>query len=79
MFLLIACGLSKILQKGFILPKSDDGLLEIFGLIDGWHASLVMLSLRSAKRLAQVKKDKKSWPVFQFTLVCDRFFVAFQG
>lgn len=40
-------------KKGFVQPKPDDGLLEIFGLFDGWHASLVMLSLRSAKRLAQ--------------------------
>lgn len=45
---------TNFLQKGFIQPRADDGLLEIFGLFDGWHASLIMLSLRSAKRLAQV-------------------------
>lgn len=40
-------------QNGFVQPKADDGLLEIFGLFDGWHASLVMLNLHSANRLAQ--------------------------
>lgn len=40
-------------KKRFIQPSYNDGNLEIFGLYDGWHASLVMLSLRSAKRLAQ--------------------------
>ncbi|MCO5593514.1 hypothetical protein L7F22_047528 [Adiantum nelumboides] len=40
-------------RKRFVQPRPDDGILEIFGLFDGWHASLVMLSLRSAKRLAQ--------------------------
>ncbi|MCO5567530.1 hypothetical protein L7F22_021224 [Adiantum nelumboides] len=40
-------------RKRFVQPRPNDGLLEIFGLFDGWHASLVMLSLRSAKRLAQ--------------------------
>ncbi|KAI5082065.1 hypothetical protein GOP47_0001808 [Adiantum capillus-veneris] len=40
-------------KKRFVQPTAHDGILEIFGLFDGWHASLVMLSLRSAKRLAQ--------------------------
>lgn len=39
--------------KHFVQPSPNDGLLELFGLFDGWHTSLVMLSLRSAKRLAQ--------------------------
>ncbi|KAH7372405.1 hypothetical protein KP509_17G002200 [Ceratopteris richardii] len=40
-------------RKSFVQPSFSDGILEIFGLYDGWHASLVMLSLRSAKRLTQ--------------------------
>nr|DAD27613.1 TPA_asm: hypothetical protein HUJ06_029081 [Nelumbo nucifera] len=31
----------------------DDGLLEIFGLKQGWHASFVMVELISAKHIAQ--------------------------
>jgi hypothetical protein len=41
-------------QRGFVEAQSDDGLLEIFGLKQGWHASLVMVELISAKHIAQV-------------------------
>lgn len=42
------------LQKGFVEAQADDGLLEIFGLKQGWHASFVMVELISAKHIAQV-------------------------
>jgi len=41
-------------QKGFVEADVADGLLEIFGLKQGWHASFVMVELISAKHLAQV-------------------------
>lgn len=41
-------------KRGFVEAQSDDGLLEIFGLKQGWHASLVMVELISAKHIAQV-------------------------
>lgn len=41
-------------QKGFVEAHADDGLLEIFGLKQGWHASFVMVELISAKHIAQV-------------------------
>lgn len=40
--------------------NSDDGLLEIFGFKQGWHASFVMVDLISAKHIAQVKKKRYS-------------------
>ncbi|KAI3803121.1 hypothetical protein L1987_31270 [Smallanthus sonchifolius] len=40
-------------KKGFVEANSDDGLLEIFGFKQGWHASLVMVDLISAKHIAQ--------------------------
>ncbi|KAK3011170.1 hypothetical protein RJ639_010937 [Escallonia herrerae] len=40
-------------KKGFVEAHADDGLLEIFGLKHGWHASFVMVELISAKHLAQ--------------------------
>ncbi|XP_072970541.1 diacylglycerol kinase 4-like [Typha angustifolia] len=40
-------------KRGFLEAQVDDGLLEIFGLKQGWHASLVMVELISAKHLAQ--------------------------
>jgi hypothetical protein len=43
-----------IFQKGFVEAHVDDGLLEIFGLKQGWHASFVMVELISAKHIAQV-------------------------
>ncbi|KAK8597992.1 hypothetical protein V6N13_095384 [Hibiscus sabdariffa] len=40
-------------KKGFVVANVDDGLLEIFGLKQGWHASFVMADLISAKHIAQ--------------------------
>ncbi|XP_047308593.1 diacylglycerol kinase 7-like [Impatiens glandulifera] len=40
-------------KKGFVEPSVEDGLLEIFGLKHGWHASFVMSEAISAKHLAQ--------------------------
>ncbi|KAJ6362188.1 hypothetical protein OIU78_002571 [Salix suchowensis] len=40
-------------KKGFVEAHVDDGLLEIFGLKHGWHASFVMVELISAKHIAQ--------------------------
>ncbi|KAL6004378.1 Diacylglycerol kinase 7, partial [Asimina triloba] len=40
-------------QRGFVEAHFDDGLLEIFGLKQGWHASFVMVELISANHLAQ--------------------------
>ncbi|KAG0461658.1 hypothetical protein HPP92_021955 [Vanilla planifolia] len=42
-----------LLKKGFVEAQPDDGLLEIFGLKQGWHASFVMVELISAKHIAQ--------------------------
>lgn len=43
-------------QKGFVEADVADGLLEIFGLKQGWHASFVMVELTTAKHLAQVPR-----------------------
>lgn len=40
-------------KKGFVEAHADDGLLEIFGLKQGWHASFVMVELIDAKHIAQ--------------------------
>ncbi|OVA03668.1 Diacylglycerol kinase [Macleaya cordata] len=40
-------------MRGFVEAHADDGLLEIFGLKEGWHASIVMVELISAKHIAQ--------------------------
>lgn len=40
-------------QRGFVEANVDDGLLEIFGLKHGWHASFVLVELISAKHIAQ--------------------------
>ncbi|XP_010452685.1 PREDICTED: diacylglycerol kinase 4-like [Camelina sativa] len=40
-------------KRGFVEASADDGLLEIFGLKQGWHASFVMVELISAKHIAQ--------------------------
>ncbi|CAA7408155.1 unnamed protein product [Spirodela intermedia] len=40
-------------KKGFVEAHVDDGLIEIFGLKQGWHASFVMVDLISAKHIAQ--------------------------
>ncbi|XP_071742141.1 diacylglycerol kinase 4-like [Rutidosis leptorrhynchoides] len=40
-------------KKGFVEANLDDGLMEIFGFKQGWHASFVMADLISAKHIAQ--------------------------
>ncbi|KAL2502319.1 Diacylglycerol kinase 7 [Forsythia ovata] len=40
-------------KRGFVEAHADDGFLEIFGLKHGWHASMVMAELISAKHIAQ--------------------------
>ncbi|KAL8040973.1 hypothetical protein ABFS82_10G132800 [Erythranthe guttata] len=40
-------------KRGFVEARADDGYLEIFGLKQGWHASMVMAELISAKHIAQ--------------------------
>ncbi|TYI16780.1 hypothetical protein ES332_A08G277900v1 [Gossypium tomentosum] len=40
-------------KRGFVEAHVDDGILEIFGLKQGWHASFVMVELISAKHIAQ--------------------------
>ncbi|KAL3629702.1 hypothetical protein CASFOL_026924 [Castilleja foliolosa] len=41
------------LEKGFVEVQADDGLLEVFGFKQGWHASMVMVELISAKHITQ--------------------------
>ncbi|XP_073149007.1 diacylglycerol kinase 4-like [Henckelia pumila] len=41
-------------KRGFVEAHADDGLLEIFAFKHGWHASMVMAELISAKHIAQV-------------------------
>ncbi|XP_073010948.1 diacylglycerol kinase 7-like [Typha latifolia] len=45
-------------KRGFVEAHADDGLLEIFGLKQGWHASVVMTELISAKHIAQAAAIK---------------------
>ena len=45
-------------KKGFVEAHSDDGLIEIFGLKEGWHASFVMAELIKAKHIAQAAAIK---------------------
>ncbi|CAN6449578.1 unnamed protein product [Victoria cruziana] len=45
-------------KKGFVEARADDGLLEIFGFKQGWHASFVMAELINAKHLAQAASVK---------------------
>ncbi|XP_022969690.1 diacylglycerol kinase 7-like [Cucurbita maxima] len=40
-------------RRGFVEAHVDDGLLEVFGLKQGWHASLVMGEVISAKHIVQ--------------------------
>ncbi|KAH0661040.1 hypothetical protein KY290_027009 [Solanum tuberosum] len=40
-------------KRGFVEAHADDGCIEIFGLKQGWHASMVMVELISAKHIAQ--------------------------
>lgn len=45
-------------KRGFVEAQPADGLLEIFGLKEGWHSSFVMIDLISAKHLAQAAAIK---------------------
>ncbi|KAJ0965673.1 hypothetical protein J5N97_026811 [Dioscorea zingiberensis] len=45
-------------KRGFVEAHADDGLLEIFGLKQGWHASFVMVELITAKHIAQAAAIK---------------------
>ncbi|KAL8510797.1 hypothetical protein ACS0TY_017572 [Phlomoides rotata] len=40
-------------KRGFVEAHADDGLLEVFGFKQGWHASMVMVELISAKHITQ--------------------------
>ncbi|XP_057767256.1 diacylglycerol kinase 4-like [Salvia miltiorrhiza] len=40
-------------KRGFVEASADDGLLEVFGFKQGWHASMVMVELISAKHITQ--------------------------
>ncbi|KAI8032804.1 Diacylglycerol kinase 7 [Camellia lanceoleosa] len=40
-------------KRGFVRAHVNDGLLEIFGLKQGWHASFVLSDLIPAKHIAQ--------------------------
>ncbi|GLJ11862.1 hypothetical protein SUGI_0178740 [Cryptomeria japonica] len=40
-------------KKGFVKAQVNDGLIEIFGLKDGWHTSFVMVNMITAKHIAQ--------------------------
>ncbi|XP_051140563.1 diacylglycerol kinase 4-like [Andrographis paniculata] len=40
-------------KRGFVEANADDGLLEVFGFKQGWHASMVMVELISAKHITQ--------------------------
>lgn len=42
-------------KKGFVEAHADDGILEVFGFKQGWHASFVMVDLISAKHIAQAQ------------------------
>ncbi|KAI8014394.1 Diacylglycerol kinase 7 [Camellia lanceoleosa] len=41
-------------KRGFVGAHVNDGLLKIFGLKQGWHASFVLSDLISAKHIAQI-------------------------
>ncbi|KAJ4816505.1 Diacylglycerol kinase [Rhynchospora pubera] len=45
-------------KRGFVEAHADDGLLEIFGLKEGWHASFVMAEVIKAKHIAQAAAIK---------------------
>lgn len=55
-------------QRGFVEAHADDGYVEIFGLKHGWHASMVMVELISAKHIAQVSHCNP----FRYALVAGR-------
>ncbi|KAG6504771.1 hypothetical protein ZIOFF_037118 [Zingiber officinale] len=44
--------------RRFYEARADDGLLEIFGLKQGWHASMVMVEIISAVHIAQAAAVK---------------------
>lgn len=46
------------MQRGFVAANADDGLLEVFGFKQGWHASFVMVELISAIHITQVLQIK---------------------
>ncbi|CAN1222974.1 Diacylglycerol kinase 4, partial [Linum grandiflorum] len=50
-------------KRGFVEAHVDDGLLEIFGLKQGWHASFVMVELISAKHIAQAAAIRLEQPM----------------
>ncbi|CAN1228717.1 Diacylglycerol kinase 7 [Linum grandiflorum] len=50
-------------KKGFVEAHVDDGLIEIFGLKQGWHASFVMVELISAKHIAQAAAIRLEQPM----------------
>ncbi|XP_074570006.1 diacylglycerol kinase 3-like [Curcuma longa] len=45
-------------QRRFYEARADDGLLEIFGMKQGWHASMVMVEIISAVHIAQAAAVK---------------------
>lgn len=53
-YICLTCENCLLCQRGFVEARADDGLLEIFGLKQGWHASFVLVEIISAKHLAQV-------------------------
>jgi len=55
-----------LLQRGFVEANVDDGLLEIFGLKHGWHASFVLVELISAKHIAQVRSTNSSFFIYYY-------------
>ncbi|KAK1322966.1 Diacylglycerol kinase 4 [Acorus calamus] len=69
-------------KRGFVEAHVDDGLLEIFGLKQGWHASFVMVELISAKHIAQLaglSGDHTSPPLLEGMLTWVGTFVGTSG
>ena len=58
----------------------DDGLIEIFGLKQGWHASFVMAQIITAKHIAQVQKTlyPRSCPRFSLGFILTGFINIFR-
>jgi diacylglycerol kinase (ATP) len=63
-------------KRGFVEAHSDDGLVEIFGLKEGWHASFVMAELIKAKHIAQVVAFIYLFPYFCVDLVFKRLILC---
>lgn len=55
--------------------NADDGLLEVFGFKQGWHASFVMVELISAKHIAQVHQVQFK-PVLQLSSLRESSFIS---